>query len=61
MTSATRGGAGGQAAQAGDELVVSESTAAFLLRQRAAEVIEIIEAPAADHRGEHAPGTDRAP
>ncbi len=30
-------------AGAGDEVLVSEETAAFLMRQRAAEIIEIIE------------------
>ncbi len=32
-------------AGAGDEVLVSESTAAFLVRKRAADVIEIIESP----------------
>lgn len=34
-------------ASAGDELVVSEGTAAFLVRQRAADIIEVV-AEAAD-------------
>jgi hypothetical protein len=33
---------------AGDEVVVSEEAAAFLLRQRAADVVEIIELPESD-------------
>ncbi len=36
-------------ASAGEELVVSEETAAFLIRQRAADIIEIIEPAEGDH------------
>jgi hypothetical protein len=35
-------------AAAGDEVVVSEETAAFLVRQRAADIVEVIEAPLGD-------------
>jgi hypothetical protein len=35
-------GAGGTAA-AGDEIVVPETTAAFLVRQRSADIVEVIE------------------
>jgi hypothetical protein len=35
-------------AGAGEEVVVSEETAAFLIRQRAADIVEIIE-PDSDH------------
>jgi hypothetical protein len=36
-------------AGAGDEVLVSEETAAFLVRQRAADIIEIIEAADSDN------------
>jgi len=36
-------------AAAGDEVVVSERAAAFLIRQRAAEIVEIIEPAENDH------------
>jgi hypothetical protein len=35
-------------AAAGDEVVVSEETAAFLVRQRAADIVEVIETPPGD-------------
>jgi hypothetical protein len=35
-------------AGAGDELLVSEKTAAFLVRQRAADIVEIIEPDESD-------------
>jgi hypothetical protein len=37
----TQGGSG--TAGAGDEIVVPETTAAFLVRQRSADIIEVIE------------------
>lgn len=40
---ASDGTQGGGTADAGDEIVVPEKTAAFLVRQRAAEIIEVIE------------------
>jgi hypothetical protein len=44
MLTATSGeGEAGASAAAGDELVVSEEVAAFLVRQRAAQIIEVIE------------------
>lgn len=36
-------------AGAGDEVVVSEEAAAFLIRQRAAEIVEVIDANESDH------------
>ena len=41
MFSFTSDGTQGKAADTGDEIVVPEKTAAFLVRQRAAEIIEV--------------------
>ena len=41
MVSFTSDGTQGNAADTGDEIVVPEKTAAFLMRQRAAEIIEV--------------------
>lgn len=45
MLGMTNDGTDAPRAGAGEELVVSEHTAAFLVRNRAAEVIEIVEQP----------------
>ena len=39
-------------ASAGEEVVVSEETAAFLVRQRAAQIVEIVEQSESDPAGE---------
>jgi hypothetical protein len=44
----TRGGALGDAAGVGEEIVVPEATAAFLVRQRAVDIVEVIHAPASE-------------
>ena len=43
MLTATNDGSQAPSAASGDEVVVAEEIAAFLIRQRAAEVIEVIE------------------
>ena len=43
MLTATNDGTEAPSASSGDEVIVSEEVAAFLVRQRAAEVIEVIE------------------
>ncbi len=45
LLSSTSDDTDGPQAGSGEEVVVSEHTAAFLVRQRAAEVIEVIEQP----------------
>ncbi len=37
--------ADGKAVEAGEEIVVPEATAAFLVRERAVDIIEVIDAP----------------
>ena len=44
MLSSSSDGTPGQAAEAGEEIVVPEATAAFLVRQRAVDIIEVIDA-----------------
>lgn len=39
----------GTSAVARDEIVVSEEVAAFLIRQRAAHIVEVIESTESDH------------
>jgi hypothetical protein len=43
MLTATNDGTEAPSASSGDEVIVAEEVAAFLVRQRAAEVIEVIE------------------
>ena len=48
MMTATSDGAEAPSASPGDEVVVAEEVAAFLVRQRAADVIEVINPADAD-------------
>jgi len=43
MISATNDGSDAPSAGAGEEVVVAEEAAAFLIRERAAEIVEVIE------------------
>lgn len=43
MLTATNDGTEAPSASSGEEVIVAEEVAAFLVRQRAAEVIEVIE------------------
>jgi hypothetical protein len=43
MISSANDGTDGHSASTGDELVVTEQVAAFLVRQRAAEIAEVLE------------------
>jgi hypothetical protein len=45
MVSAASDGTNAPRAEAGEEVVVPEKTAAFLVRRRAAEIIEVIDPP----------------
>jgi hypothetical protein len=52
MLTATNDGTDAPSAPSGEEVVVAEEVAAFLVRQRAAVVIEIIEADDPDREAE---------
>ncbi len=48
MLSSSSDGTQGEAAEAGEEIVLPEATAAFLVRQRAADISEVIDAPSGE-------------
>ena len=52
MLTATNDGTEAPSASSGEEVVVAEEVAAFLVRQRAAEVIEVIEPGDGDSEAE---------
>jgi len=52
MFTATNDGTEAPAASSGEEVIVAEEVAAFLVRQRAAEVIEVIKQGSGDSEAE---------